>query len=300
MNILIPKNNIGDRIYSYLDYLYLFKKFPAKNTFNKFIIEQKLNNKNFKLKEQTTDKYLCKKYLKKNFSKYLVPTLCYASNVQDLLNFKIKKNHLKFLLKEKTNHIIIKPTNSQGRLIIVEIRPNVSFRDILSEEEIEKITTWFSENYYISSRDRCYANLKPGFIVEPVIDDNINIRDFKLHMLNGKTKVIQLDVDRRGKKRFRNLYSPEFKMYKFSIVKKWKKINISKPKYFEKIKKVAESIAKNFYYCRVDMYIKKDNSFYIGEITHHHGNGTEPFFDEKKRFVKSTKKEIQYSKYFLG
>jgi len=49
----------------------------------------------------------------------------------------------------------------------------------------------------------------------------------------------------------------------------------------------------------VDFYIKKNNSFYIGEITHHHGNGGERFLDEENIIVKDLDKEIELSNFFL-
>jgi hypothetical protein len=65
MNLFIPRNKFGDYLYTYLDYFIAHKKFPSKNTLAFFIIRQKLNNHNFKLKEKTTDKYLAKKFIEK-------------------------------------------------------------------------------------------------------------------------------------------------------------------------------------------------------------------------------------------
>jgi len=118
MNLFIPRNKFGDYLYTYLDYFIAHKKFPSKNTLAFFIIRQKLNNHNFKLKEKTTDKYLAKKFIEKiQLKKYILPTIFYTNNLEKLFQFSMQKNHFKILQKEKTSLIIIKPTNSQGRII---------------------------------------------------------------------------------------------------------------------------------------------------------------------------------------
>jgi len=63
---------------------------------------------------------------------------------------------------------------------------------------------------------------------------------------------------------------------------------------------VAKKIAKFFTYCRVDFYVKKNGDFNIGEITHHHGNGCEPFYSEENKIVYDTRKEIELSKFFIN
>ncbi len=299
MNLLIPKNKTGDYIYTYLDYFIQFKRLPVLGTFNHFIINQKLNSKNFKLKEQTTDKYLSKEFLRKiKLNKYIVPTIFYNNSVDKLINTIFQKKHLRILTKENTNSVIIKPTNSQGRKIIKKIKLGVSLKNVLNKEELNKLKQWQGENYYIASRDKCYKDLSPGFIVEPLIDNDNNIRDYKFHIKSSKVKVVQVDSD-RFKDHYRNLYNSKFEKLNFSICYKSKNIKIFKPKKFNEIKRVASKIGKYFNYCRVDLYIKKNNSFYIGEITHHHGNGGEPFYDKKNIVVKDIDKEIELSNFFL-
>jgi hypothetical protein len=227
-----------------------------------------------------------------------VPTILYNNSLDVLINTVFQKKHLRILSKENTNSVIIKPSNSQGRTIIKKIRLGVCLKNILNKEELNKLKQWQRENYYISSRDKCYKGLRPGFIVEPLIDNDINIRDYKFHIKSGKVKVIQVDSD-RFKDHFRNLYNSEFQKLNFSICYKSKNIKILKPRKFSEIKSIASKIGKNFNYCRVDFYIKKNNSFYIGEITHHHGNGGEPFYDEENIIVKDLDKEIELSNFFL-
>lgn len=299
MNLFIPKRG-GDLIYTYLHYFIQHKKFPSKHTFNFFIIHQKLSNSNFKLKEKTTDKYLAKKFLKKiHLKKYICPTIFYTNNYEKFLKFTLQKSHLKILKKEKTNFIVIKPTNSQGQIIRKQIKLHQSLRDILTKEEILKTKLWCKHNYYNISRDPCYKNLKIGFIIEPLIDNQTNIKDYKFHLYKSKLKVVQLDVDRHFNHR-RNLYSDKFIKLNFSIGYKSTHKKYVKPKYLKKMIMVASKIGKFFIYCRVDFYVKRDGNFFIGEITHHHGNGGELFYDAKKNLVCDPKKEIEFSKFFIN
>jgi len=299
MNLFIPRNKFGDYLYTYLDYFIYHRKIPSKNTMAYYIIHQKLSSDNFRLKKLTTDKYLAKKFLEKiKLQKYITPTIFFSNNLEKLFQFKLEKKHLKIIQKEKTNLIVIKPTNSQGRIIKKQIKLKQYLKDILTKEEAEKIIDWSKENYYISSRDCCYKNLKAGFIIEPLVDNQINIKDYKFHLYKNKLKVIQLDVDRNFNHR-RNLYSEKFIKLNFSIGYKSTHKKYEKPKNLKNMIAVAKKIAKFFIYCRVDFYVKKDGNFYIGEITHHHGNGCEPFYDEKNNIVNDTKKEIKISKFFI-
>ena len=244
MNLIIPKNKTGDYIYTYLDYFIQLKRFPVLGTFNHFIINQKLNGENFKLKKQTTDKYLSKEFLKKiKLNKYIVPTILYNNSVDKLINTAFQKKHLRILSKEKTNSVIIKPSNSQGKKIIKKIKLGVRLKNILNKEELNKLKQWKVENYYISGRDKCYKDLKPGFIVEPLIDNNNNIRDYKFHIKSSKVKVVQVDLD-RFKDHHRNLYNSKFQKLNFSITYKSKNIKILRPKKFGEIKRVASKIGK--------------------------------------------------------
>ncbi len=300
MNKFIPRNKVGDLIYTYLSYFIIWKRFPVRGTFNHFIISQKLSDENFELKKKTTDKNLSKKFLKEiALNKYIVPTVFYSTNINKLINSVFEKKHIKILSKEKTNYIVIKPSNSQGKIIKKKIKLGECLKDILNKEEIELLYEWYSQNYYVSSRDRCYKDLNPGIIIEPLIDNKLNLKDYKFHLIKDKIKIIQVDAD-RFTDHYRNLYDQEFKKLNFSIAKKWKKAKISKPVKFNEMKKIACKIGKKFNYCRVDMFLRKNGTFCIGEITHHHGNGEEPFYDENNLIVKNINKEISLSKFFLN
>ena len=200
MNLIIPKNKTGDYIYVSYYFIQLKDSFMNCQSFHK---NQKLNGENFKLKKQTTDKYLSKEFLKKiKLKKYIVPTILYNNSVDKLINTAFQKKHLRILSKEKTNSVIIKPSNSQGKKIIKKIKLGVRLKNILNKEELNKLKQWKVENYYISGRDKCYKDLKPGFIVEPLIDNNNN-KDYTNK--DGK-ECRQVDLD-RFKDHHKTIYS---------------------------------------------------------------------------------------------
>ena len=107
----------------------------------------------------------------------------------------------------------------------------------------------------------------------------------KLHYINGELQFIYCSIDREGEN-YRSIYSPDWKRidmewvapkdHKGGLVGK----DIPPPQTLEKMKKIADEIAKNFKYVRIDFY-DVDGKLYYGEITLHHGSGFDTF--EPKR-----------------
>ena len=153
------------------------------------------------------------------------------------------------------------------------------------------IKRWFSSNYYNRSREANYKLLKPKIIVEELLFNDENIKDYKFFCYKGKSKIISVDIDRftnKGKNHKRKYLNCSWEDLNFSILYQRYEKKIEKPmnldKMIEKINKLAASTNLNL--IRIDTYSDNKN-FYIGEITNIHGNCSEHFFpkdSEKKNF----------------
>jgi len=55
---------------------------------------------------------------------------------------------------------------------------------------------------------------------------------------------------------------------------------IEKPKSLNKLLELAKILATDFHYSRIDFYVV-DNDIFFGEITFHHGGGTEIIYPKK-------------------
>ena len=95
--------------------------------------------------------------------------------------------------------------------------------------------------------------------------------------INGKVEFIYVSVDREGKNK-RNIYDPNWNPLHFTWAGKNKDISnlrgpeIPRPVNLDKMIEIAEQIAREFYYVRIDFY-DVDGKVYFGEITQHHGGG---------------------------
>ena len=123
-----------------------------------------------------SDKEYVKIYVKSQIGdEYNVPTLKILRSFKEVQNF------------EFSNKCVIKPTHMSGEIIF---RKN---NEIIDYNVIKR---WFSSNYYNRSREANYKLLKPKIIVEELLFNDENIKDYKFFCYKGKSKIISVDIDR--------------------------------------------------------------------------------------------------------
>lgn len=247
-------------------------------TLNEKINWLKLYNRN-DLQTIAADKFRVRNYIKDKIGDcYLVPLLFQNDDPNQLLpqNFP----DIPFIIK--ANH------DSSGG-VIVKNKSNVNWNKI--QLHFKKR---LKENYFYSSREWQYKNIKPTIIAEKLlVDKNGKIPfDYKIHCFNGKVRMIQVDIDRNSANHYRNWYNVKWERepYKWSSSKGNGKytdpsdFDIEKPATFDNMIKLSEKLAEDFIYVRVDWY-DVDGKLYFGELTFHHDGGTRPIlpkeWDEK-------------------
>jgi hypothetical protein len=203
----------------------------------------------------TTDKELVKIYIKSVVGdKYNVPTFAVLHSAKEINEYNYPEK------------CVIKPTHSSGRVLI---------RKNGEEINLEKLFVWFGENYYRSFREANYKHLKPKIIVEPLLFDNDSVDDIKFFCFMGKVKLIFWDFDRHTN-HTRKLYTSDWKELEYSLGIPISSKTRAKPQKLKEMIFAAEKLAKMFEFVRIDMFTN-DEEFYIGEITHIHGNGMSRF-----------------------
>lgn len=242
-------------------------KLENPKTFNEKINWLKLYDRS-SIHTIAADKYKVREYIAKKIGEeYLVPLFYNTINPKDIVP-EILPNYPVII---KTNH------NSSGG-IIVKNKNNINWNR--ARFDLKKN---LKENYFYSSREWQYKNIEPIIIIEKLLTDkNGNIPyDYKLHCFNGKLVFTQVDLDRQIN-HTRNLYDVDWNF----IPCKWIYNNgkhIEKPIPYDKMKNLAETIAKDFIYVRVDFYVIEKTLFF-GELTFHSESGLgqfEPeFYDE--------------------
>ncbi|MHA7864098.1 ATP-grasp fold amidoligase family protein [Flagellimonas marinaquae] len=210
------------------------------------------------------DKYKVRDYIKKTIGEeYLIPLVLHTKNPEDI----VPENLPDYPVIIKTNH------NSSGGIIVKD----KSSMDWKAKRKL--LAKLLRENHYYSTREWQYKDIEPRIVVEKLMTDTKgNIPDdYKLHCFNGKLVFTQVDLDRHTDHK-RNLYDVEWNQ----IPCKWIYENgaeVTQPDNYLKMKELAEIIAQDFTYVRVDFY-SIGASIFFGELTFHSDSGFGKFIPD--------------------
>ena len=208
------------------------------------------------------DKYKVRAYVEEKIgSKYLIPLLYHTKNAEDIKPENLPDSS--FIIK--TNH------DSSGGLIVRDKS------EIDWEAAQKRFKRLLKENHYYSTREWQYKNIEPRIVVEKLLtnEDGSIPADYKFHCFNGKLSFIMIDFDRHGDLRTRNLYDRDWNLIPCNWGRPYGE-ELSKPKNLGEMIKVAEKLAEDFIYARVDFYLVREKVFF-GEITFHHASGFQAF-----------------------
>lgn len=215
------------------------------------------------------DKYRMREYLEQKFdnSDYQIPVLYKTDNWKDIT--------LDVIPDEPC---VIKANHTQGDVWIVRDKKKLDIRKLRID------CHWaILRNLYRENREPQYKNIKPMIIIEKLLltKDGYVPNDYKLHYFNGQLKFVYCSVGRETINK-RNIYDADWKPIYMTWSEKFKDAStlrgpeIAPPSSFNRMKELAEVIAKDFKYVRVDFY-DVDGKLYFGEITLHHGSGFDVF-----------------------
>jgi len=254
---LVPKNELGDKIFALREFIYYHKRFPSNKLYlNDFLYKIKTEELQNPERVFVSDKEFVKMYIKAKIgNKYNVPTIKILKNKNEIENYKFP------------TRCCIKSTHASGHYILR------SSGEVINKDQIK---LWLKTNYYLQNREKNYKYLEPKIIVEPLVFDQMYPEDFKMFCYLGKVKMIQVDLNRH--KNHKRLY----------FTKKWKKLNFSlrvpqanvefkKPYNLEEMIKISEKIAADFNFIRVDLYSNGKTCF-VGELTNCHESANANFF----------------------
>ncbi len=213
-----------------------------------------------------SDKFKVREYVKEKIgSQYLIPLLYHTKDAKNISpenlpnsNFIIKTNH------DSSGGVIVRNKSS-----IDWVKVQKRFRRLLKE------------NHFYSTREWQYKNIEPRIVVEELLtyEDGSIPDDYKLHCFNGKFAFMMIDFDRHSERRTRNLYDKDWNLIPCNWGRPYGK-KLEKPKGFDKMKKLAEKLAQDFIYARVDFYYVREK-IYFGELTFHHASGFQKFYQEE-------------------
>ena len=153
------------------------------------------------------------------------------------------------------------------------------------KETRKQFNKWIKTNYGKKTIELHYSPIKPRIIIEKYIGelDSLPV-EYKIHVFNGVAKSLYV-VTGRGKDIRYNNYYIDWKPFDGSQFNGWKKTDyeLKKPENFEEMVKIAEKIAGNFPFVRVDLY-NINGRIYFSEMTFTPAKGTLILDDDKCDF----------------
>lgn len=247
LNFILPKNRTGDRIFSYILFIFKHRRLPSdKMLFNDVLYKIKTSNEILDpLRVFVSDKEFLKVYVRAFAGeKYNVRTYAILKDPAEIDNYEFPEN------------CCIKPTHLSGK-VILRTKNSLIDRD--------KIKSWFNLNRYSVGREANYRTLKPKVIIEELIFGRTNVEDFKFFCYNGVPKLIQVDLD-RSIKHTRKFFDPDWNEFEFSIIYPRNLMEMKRPENLHEMLDVVNKLNKEFSMVRVDLY-SDGKSILVGEIT---------------------------------
>ncbi|WP_051910457.1 ATP-grasp fold amidoligase family protein [Carnobacterium pleistocenium] len=220
------------------------------------------------------DKYSVREFIKNTIGdEYLIPLLGVWENFED-----IEFNSL-------PNKFVLKANHNSGGIIICRDKGEL---DVLKSAKL--FNSWLSRNYYQSSREWQYKNIKPLIIAEKYMDDGNKkgLTDYKFFCFNGEPNFVYLSS---GLENHSTAYMSFYDLdgsklpFKRSDYSEFP-VDPKLPQNFSKMIELASILSKatKSPFMRVDFY-EIEGSIFFSELTFRPNAGMIPFepkeYDEK-------------------
>lgn len=192
---------------------------------------------------------------------YIIPTIGVYEKFEDI-DFD-----------ELPNQFVIKCTHDSGGVIIVKDKKAENLDNVKS-----KINESLKKNYYYSSREWPYKNIRPRIIIEKLLPELDNdVIDYKFMCFDGKVKIIFTCSERHSEDGLKvTWFTPDWKKLNFTRHYPNSKKPIAEPKSLKKMIEIAEKLSEGIPFVRIDLY-NIDGKIYFGEYTFYPGAGFEEF-----------------------
>ena len=225
-------------------------------TFNEKLQWLKLYNRNPEY-TRIVDKYEFKNYITEKLgAEYVIPAIGRWDKFEDI-DFDALPD--KFVLK--CNH-------DSGGLVICKDKSKL---DINAARK--KINECLKRNYYYTSREWPYKDVKPCIIAEEYLDLPEGLTEYKIFSFDGRAEII--DVCKgvaHTNNRTNTFFDREFNRLPIQSLLPNQKEEEHKPTEYEQMLAIADKLSEGIPQVRVDFYIFK-GQIYIGEMTFFHNTG---------------------------
>lgn len=169
--------------------------------------------------------------------------------------------------------VVLKATHDSGSVVVIDETSSLSEHEL--KRHFDKVLRC---RYGEWSHEWWYSEIPPRIIAE----ENLSLpgmpppNDYKFFVFHGSVRMVQVDVDRFSNHR-RNLYLPDWSPIDGQLLYP-PGAGVPRPKNLAEMIAVAEALARDLDFVRVDLYSLDDCTRVIfGEMTFAPGAGMEPF-----------------------
>lgn len=291
-NKLKFSNKISFLLFHICYHVFIFFKYRIFS--DKYLIKKKFyRNLGYKINFVNPKTYNEKiNWLKVTDRRQIITNYADKLKARELLAEKFGKQFLVPLIFSTESYKDICPENLPDYPVI--IKPNHGsgwFKIIMNKNEINWGETrlecrfWLLDNYYYKSQEWQYRNIKPRLLVEKLLipKDGGSPNNYRFHCMSGKIEIISVTIYHGAPSNYStNKYDKDWKeLYFFQgKITTEPKVAIPQPDNYNKMCFIAEEVAKDFPYVRVDFY-EVDGEMYYGEVTFHDSGGLDKFYPDE-------------------
>lgn len=235
-------------------------------TFNEKLQWLKIYNRNPKY-TMMVDKYLVREYIASKIGEeYLIPLVGGPWKKAEDIDFDQLPD--KFVLK--CNH-------DSASVVICKDKRTLNRGNIITF-----LNSCLKKNHYYFGREWPYKNVKPLIIAEQYISNDgcSELNDYKLMCFDGEVKCSFVCSERFSGNLKVTFFDNEWNVMPFLRSHPKSSVEIPKPKLYNRMVELAEVLAKDIPFIRVDFY-EVNGKIYFGELTFFPGSGFEAFQPEE-------------------
>ena len=183
-------------------------------------------------------------------------------------------------IKQLPNQFVLKATHGSGWNLVCTNKSDINW---WIWKKIMNI--WLHNNIFWPGREWPYKNMKPRLIAESfLLDSSGHLMDYKFFCFNGKAHFVQANKGRDTKDHAQNFYDLDWNIQPFGKdLQPRPDIKIEAPSQLKKMTEIAENLASDFPFVRVDFY-EVEEQIIFGEMTFYPKSGlpdfTPPEYDQ--------------------
>ena len=263
---------IPDKHYLYFKYFFHMKKILHLNPpvrFNEKLQWLKLYDRK-PFYTSIVDKLQVRHYIEEKIgSEYLVPLLGSWDDARDI-NFE-----------GLPNSFVLKCTHDSGSVIICKDKSNFDIPKARAE-----LNESLKQSIYYNGREWPYKNVKPKIIAEKYLEDenSDDLTDYKFMCFNGCPKCLFTTTNRHKGALIMTFFDLNWNKMPFERHYTSDPNPVPPPKHLSQMILLAQKLAKDFTFVRVDFYEVNDK-IYFGELTLFPGSGFEEFKPDKWDYI---------------